>query len=247
MKRLRKQRDTLRIDGAEIPIDIYYENRKTVRASLGRKSAILRIPIFVDSGQAAQHIHLIKDWLKNKVAEKPELLLRFQIKQYADGDALQVGSRSYLLRIQKTNHKSHRARLSENTIFLALSNQEEGVNLQNNVKKLLSRVVGHDFLPEITEKVHAINNQYFRKKIKSVKLRYSHTRWGSCSSTGNINLSTRLLFAPDDIVRYVIVHEITHMIEFNHSKKFWNIIGKVMPDFKEKETWLKEKGHQCDF
>jgi len=69
----------------------------------------------------------------------------------------------------------------------------------------------------------------------------------SCSSKSNINLSTRLLFAPSDVIDYVIVHELTHLIEMNHSQKFWNLVKSVMPNYKQKEKWLKEYGKLCDF
>jgi len=63
----------------------------------------------------------------------------------------------------------------------------------------------------------------------------------------NINLSTRLLFAPPPVIDYVIIHELTHLIEMNHSSKFWNIVKSIMPDYKQKEKWLKKNGKFCDF
>jgi predicted metal-dependent hydrolase len=78
-------------------------------------------------------------------------------------------------------------------------------------------------------------------------LKYNQTNWGSCSTRGNINLSTRLLFAPDDVIDYVIIHELAHLLEMNHSNRFWNIVKKAMPEYREKEVWLKKNGHLCDF
>ena len=62
-----------------------------------------------------------------------------------------------------------------------------------------------------------------------------------------MNLSTRLLFAPKDVIDYVIIHELAHLYEMNHSKKFWNIVSQVMPNYKEKEKWLSKNGRLCDF
>ena len=78
-------------------------------------------------------------------------------------------------------------------------------------------------------------------------MKYNHSNWGSCSSKGNINLSTRLLFAPDDVIDYVIIHELAHRIEMNHSPRFWKLVSDAMPDYKEKEKWLKVHGGKLGF
>ncbi len=118
---------------------------------------------------------------------------------------------------------------------------------QKSIKHLLSRLVGQDFLPSISRKVHDINHLYFKKKINSINLKYNQTNWGSCSAQGNVNLSTRLLFAPEEVVDYVIVHELAHLIELNHSSRFWKLVADAMPDYQEKEKWLKEMGPTCNF
>ena len=115
------------------------------------------------------------------------------------------------------------------------------------IKQLLSRVCAQLFLPDVTRRVHEINDKCFHKDIKSVNLKYNTSNWGSCSSANNVNLSTRLLFAPKDVIDYVIIHELAHLYEMNHSKKFWDIVGQVMPNYKEKEKWLSENGRLCDF
>ena len=111
----------------------------------------------------------------------------------------------------------------------------------------MSRVIADDFLPEIARRVQEWNKIYFRKAIKSIRLKYNHSNWGSCSQDGNINLSSRLLFAPDDVIDYVIVHELSHLVEMNHSDRFWKVVADVMPNYEEKEKWLSKNGALCDF
>ncbi|HRI62460.1 MAG TPA: M48 family metallopeptidase, partial [Saprospiraceae bacterium] len=83
--------------------------------------------------------------------------------------------------------------------------------------------------------------------IKSVNLKYNHSNWGSCSAHNNVNLSTRLLFAPQDVQDYVILHELAHLVELNHSDRFWSLVQGYMPDYREKEKWLKLNRSKCDF
>ena len=68
-------------------------------------------------------------------------------------------------------------------------------------------------------------------------------RWGSCSSDNHLSFSWRLIMAPCSIIDYVVVHELTHMKEKNHSMRFWGLVAKTIPDYKKQRLWLKENGH----
>ncbi len=79
--------------------------------------------------------------------------------------------------------------------------------------------------------------QYGRITIRNQK-----TRWGSCSSKGNLNFNCLLMLAPPEVLDYVIVHELCHRKEMNHSPRFWGEVAKIMPDYKKHEKWLKTEG-----
>ena len=226
---------------------VNFEPRKSSRVSIGKKEVHLRLPITIHPRTMDEHIQWAKDWLEKVFQKKPDLLLRFKHRDYQDGDWLIVGEKSYLLTIRKSDKKSNSAKLEDGTIFLNMSQLDPPSIVQQNIKTLLSRIIGRDFLPEISKKVHELNALHFNKSVKNVKLRYTHSRWGSCSTKGNINLSTRLLFAPEKVIDYVIIHELAHLIEANHSPSFWNLVQNAMPSYREQENWLKKFGHQCDF
>lgn len=75
-----------------------------------------------------------------------------------------------------------------------------------------------------------------------ITIRNQHTRWGSCSSKGNLNFNCLLMLCPDEVVNYVVIHELCHRLEMNHSKKFWAHVEQMMPDYKIQKQWLKEHG-----
>jgi hypothetical protein len=85
------------------------------------------------------------------------------------------------------------------------------------------------------EYAHLMNLKYGRITITSAK-----TRFGSCSSKGNISYSYRLMLYPERAREYVVVHELAHLSEMNHSKRFYSIIEKILPDYKERKKALKE-------
>lgn len=75
-----------------------------------------------------------------------------------------------------------------------------------------------------------------------ITIRNQRTRWGSCSSKGNLNFNCLLMLAPMDVVDYVVVHELCHRKEMNHSPKFWAQVERILPNYKCSKLWLKENG-----
>jgi len=75
-----------------------------------------------------------------------------------------------------------------------------------------------------------------------ITVRTQRTRWGSCSSKGNLNFNCLLMLAPEDVVDYVIVHELCHLKEMNHSNRFWAEVERVLPDYAASYDWLKRRG-----
>ena len=75
---------------------------------------------------------------------------------------------------------------------------------------------------------------------ENIKMSGAKTRWGSCSSKKNINFTWRLLFASPHTIDYVVVHELTHLTEMNHSDAFWQLVGRVIPDYRDCQLELKE-------
>jgi len=79
-------------------------------------------------------------------------------------------------------------------------------------------------------------------KFNRIFIRSQRTRWGSCSSKRNISLNWRLIKTPKEVIDYVILHELTHLKEMNHSKDFWNNLESKIPNYKELRLWLKRHG-----
>ena len=75
-----------------------------------------------------------------------------------------------------------------------------------------------------------------------ITIRSQHTRWGSCSGAGNLNFNCLLMLMPESVRDYVVVHELCHRLEMNHSAKFWANVARVLPDHRERQQWLKDHG-----
>lgn len=75
-----------------------------------------------------------------------------------------------------------------------------------------------------------------------ITIREQKTRWGSCSSAGNLNFNWKLLLGPEEVVDYVVIHELAHRREMNHSARFYAVVAEIMPDYKVWQRWLKVNG-----
>lgn len=114
--------------------------------------------------------------------------------------------------------------------------QEEGRLTEQEMKRMqeLAKYV----IPEkVCYYARLIGVAYGRISIRKQK-----SRWGSCSREGNLNFNCLLLMAPPEVLDYVVVHELCHRLEMNHSPKFWAHVENVIPDYRKQRKWLKEHG-----
>jgi predicted metal-dependent hydrolase len=110
--------------------------------------------------------------------------------------------------------------------------------LKKNLKKFYvsscKRIVGERI------KIYQIQ---LRVKPKTIEIVESITKWGSCSSDKKVTFNYRLAMAPIEVIDYVIIHELCHLIHMNHDRSFWRRVGSIMPDYKEKQEFLARHGH----
>jgi predicted metal-dependent hydrolase len=90
----------------------------------------------------------------------------------------------------------------------------------------------------LTERLEHFNKQYYFK-YGHISIRDQHSRWGSCSAKGNISFNYKLILLPDDLRDYVVVHELCHLGELNHSRKFWALVGRAIPEYKKLQKRLR--------
>jgi len=85
-------------------------------------------------------------------------------------------------------------------------------------------------------------NKNYGFKFNKINIKNQKTRWGSCSKKGNLNFNYKIVVLPKQLADYIIVHELCHLKEFNHSRKFWNLVAKIMPNYLEIKNELKNSG-----
>lgn len=190
----------------------------TVRAPMQMKGADIRN--FIEAKQ---------DWIKRKRAKAREVAP--PPHQYVDGETFWYLGEEVLLRIVAKDEPA----LAMNGAF------ELTESARPNAESILTNWYREQARQVLSERVG-----YFAQKygfnIGKVRISSARTRWGSCSSKETLSFTWRLVMAPLDVIDYVVVHELCHLRELNHSKAFWARVEKILPDYKKRRRWLKDNG-----
>ena len=149
--------------------------------------------------------------------------------------------------------------VTEKYIEEFLNKNEAWISKQMNEIKVNRKSVESKNVENLTlDKIKALADQalkiiparveYFARIIGvtygNITIRNQKTRWGSCSSKGNLNFNALLMLTSKDVIDYVVVHELSHRIEMNHSARFWSIVENVLPNYRVQRKWLKENGYK---
>jgi predicted metal-dependent hydrolase len=230
-----------------VPVRVYFENRPNVRVSIGQQNVLLRIPAGISSGQVEKHLDWAGQWIDRQLKKNPLLLERFLEKDYSNGQLFRINGEEFRLHFSEEDRKSFSVRQMGQSLLIkvpaGLPTRERG----QGIRLTLSRFFSSLYLDQVTARIEELNERFFNEDIQSIRIKYNRSNWGSCSAKRNINISSRLLFAPPKVQDYVFVHELAHLKVLDHSPRFWRLVGNIMPDYKAKEKWLRENSHRLDF
>ena len=219
---------------APIKIDkIVRSGRRTLGLEVTRDARlIVRAPLRISLGDIEKIVFEKRAWIENKQKIAREKRLKSAPVRFTDREEFLYLGDSYPLLIVENADTS----LSFNKGFWLMR------KYLPSAKKLFINWYRKEAYRKIKERV-GLYSDLMRLKYSKFGISNARRRWGSCNSKGNIHISWRLIMAPLRIIDYVVVHELVHLTEKNHSKKFWNKLGIIRPDYKKSRRWLKENGH----
>ena len=238
-----KERTQIEVGAIMMSLEIHYDWRMSVRISLAKDKAILRVPILTPPVVKEKHIEWARLWIHKKLSKNDDLKNRYIPKEYRTNDVLKIYDKEYIFKIiEVDDRKSASGKLIQQVIEITIPQSATIVQRQKAISTLLSKIFSALYLPAVTKRVNEWNNLHFKKEIIRINLRNNQSNWGSCSTNKTISISSRLLLAPTAILDYIIVHELAHLVHHNHSSQYWTLVEKVMPNYMEAEQWLKKNG-----
>ena len=216
----------------EIIIDkIVRSKRRSIALMISPEATlVVRAPLLTPLKYIEDLVQKQRHWIEKKRAQ----VLKVGIpkpKQFMGGEEFLFLGETYKLRIQDVWD----IELKGDLIFP-----------ERYLKRAKTKMIGW-YKEQAFKKITEIAQRYSQIsgwKYKTINITSAAGRWGSCSSSGSINFSWKLILAPLDVVEYVVVHELAHITEKNHSVRFWSKVKSLLPDYKIQEKWLKEHGKQ---
>lgn len=209
-------------------------NRKTMVIVIENDASVtVRVPKRVSKKEIFDFVKSKRDWIDEKQKEASVKARQARAKRFVEDENFLYLGKSYPLVI--TDETSYALRFSKGNFILHTKCQHDAKNI---FIKWYRRIA----LKFLTQRIEFYSN-IMSIRYKTIKINNAQSRWGSCGLKGTINFTWRLIMAPPDIVDYVVVHELAHLRELNHSQRFWNIVKTIYPDFMKARKWLSDNGH----
>ncbi|MES2398098.1 MAG: SprT family zinc-dependent metalloprotease [Bacteroidota bacterium] len=220
----------------EIKYSIKYSTRKTISIIVERdRSVLVRAPLNTSEEIIEKEIKKRKRLIQEKISHNQKYPFPKPAKQFVSGETLLYLGKHYKLYVT--------------------DNLEEGISFDNkffigkNYQREANKLFRDWYMKSATEilvpKAKAIAKQLgvSYHNINILDLKY---RWGSCTPKDNIHFNWRIIKAPMTVIEYIIVHELTHLLEADHTPAFWNRVAVMQPEFSKAKKWLKEYGGELE-
>lgn len=223
---------------------IIKSKRKTLAVQITNDAClVVRAPRSMPDFLIKMLLRKRRAWIQKKQEIMREKIINTKTKQFIQGEKFLYLGESYKLKIITTTSARSMLKLDKKgQQFLLASSlnydpeQARAIFLKL-YKKLAREVIS------LSVQAYAIQHNFLYNKIRITS---ALSRWGSCSSKGNLSFTWRLIMATQEVIDYVILHELAHLKEQNHSKNFWSLVEKICPLYKIRKKWLKDNGHKLD-
>ena len=233
----------LKLGSMIIPYSIRRSRRaKYVRISVGVDGVQVVAPAFMENQEIIPLVDNKREWIFQKFESYRQRITQISLeREYISGEKLLFLGKNYSLTVQEHEGRYCSVQLADNQFLVSINKDIP----QEKRREAIRRTLEQWYLGSAKKLFSERLEQYTDKisvKVNMVWLKNQKTRWGSCSQKGNLNFNWKLVMAPTHIVDYVVVHELCHLRQMNHSKEFWKLVGTHIPDYKECRKWLKGNG-----
>lgn len=210
------------------------KRRKTISLQIGDKSElVIAAPYFTPISEINLFVQEKQNWIKKAIQKHQESVIKNKEKEYVDGERFYYLGEPYPLEVYFEPLENAGVVFWDNRFYL---NAQENKDLRK-----------HYFVSWYKKKAQKYLNErvdFYCKMLKiragNIRITSADKRWGSCSEENNLAFSFKLMMARPEVVDYVVVHELMHIIEKNHSAKFWELVESTMPQYKLHRRWLKD-------
>ncbi|MGE8203034.1 M48 family metallopeptidase [Heyndrickxia sp. NPDC080065] len=220
--------------GATIRFEIRYKNRTSIGITIDNYGNIeVQAPKKTPDEKVLHILETNWELIQQKLKEAKDRLQGPQEKVYENEESFLYLGKPYPIKIIEDHSITQDHVVFEGDRLLIYVKQLENEKIKQSLKRFYFQQT-----KAIVRKSISTYQCHFKTKPRSIRITDSTKTWGTCDSNRQLTFNWRLAMAPQEVIDYVIVHEMCHMIHLNHDRSFWRMVGKIMPDYKEKENWL---------
>ena len=209
--------------------------RNSVALIVKDNTLYVKAPFYISENTINNIITIKNKWITKKFAED-KILREHPIIKYDNGDILLFKGKQYKLNVKEFS--SNRAELTNNflNIYINGSYQNKGI-----IKDILFKWYFFESEYNLNKTVTYYKN-LMDVSVNNIKISEYKSKWGSCNITKKLTFDWRIIMAPEQVIRYLVVHELSHIRHPNHSRSFWSNVDSFMPDFNIHRKWLSKNG-----
>ncbi len=220
--------------------ELIRSKRRSLGLELSARGLKARAPLRMPEREIIAFIESKHAWIEKHLEGMVERPALPELK-LVDGALLQLRGQNFNLMIEEGVRA--KVRVQSNRIIVPVINSHTPLEhrVKSKLVKWYKEAAYHEL--KIRARYYANLMDVPLRRADQIYVRDYRRRWGSCDSKGKLSFNWRILQAPTAVSDYVVVHELAHCHEFNHSKRFWGIVEKQMPDYRNHEDWLDQHGH----
>ena len=222
-----------------LKVKVLRSSRKTSALHIVGNELQIRVPNRIRDRNIVEILETKERWIRNKSIQLQNQPLTKE-REYISGESFPLFGRYLKLNVLEGGKVG--TKLIDDYLITTVRSSEIGELRKSRIKTYIEKWYIKEAYKRLEEKVIKYS-QIIRVSPREMKVRNYKTRWGSCDKKGRLTFNFHLIKAPHPIVDYVVIHELCHMIQPNHSKFFWNEVAKFDPSFKNHKNWLKGNGN----
>lgn len=213
------------------------KRKKTISLQISKQAdLVVSAPYFTSKSEIKSFIEQKYQWIQKNIQKQKEQNLHNGEKLFISGECFYYLGLSYPLEVFYQQNLPMGLVFWSNRFYLNCPDTEQR-------KKFFIEWYKKKAREYLDKQVKSLGSE-LQLLPRTIKITLAKTRWGSCSGENDLDFSYRLIMAPQAVIDYVIIHELMHIKEKNHSARFWSLVENTLPEYKRHRKWLKENGYK---
>lgn len=229
----------------DIPInfEIEYKKRKTFAIEIVPPNKIkVKSPRGISKSKIEELVHSKANWIIKKLEEFKDIEHMQIERRFVDGEIFMYLGKEYILKITQDKNLK-KAEVSICNEFIHVKTPKIEIEI---IKKIMIEWYKIECDKKIRERIE-VYGQKLGEMPRIIKVKEQKRRWGTCTSRRDVLFNWKCIMAPIDVIDYIVVHELCHLVHMNHSANFWSLVKSNFPHYEEKKQWLRKNGIKMEF